>query len=206
MAEWQDNGPVFGCYKIPYLTDPERYIDFVGHRIETPVGPAAGPNTQLAQNIVAAYVCGGRIFELKTVQVIDGEDLHVSKPCILAEDEGYNCEWSTELTVPQAFEEYVKAWFLLNLLSKELELDGRRIRLHGREWVRSGGHPSKKIDDFIEGLEGRLPDPDFQALQAAAAGLLPRCKRAAQDVGGHFPHMRQHFTVHHDPAARRGEI
>ena len=58
----------------------------MGRFLETPIGPAAGPNTQLAQNIVASYVCGGRMFELKTVQIIDGEDLHVSKPCILAED------------------------------------------------------------------------------------------------------------------------
>ena len=36
-------------------------------RIETPFGPAAGPNTQLAQNIVASYVAGSRFFELKTV-------------------------------------------------------------------------------------------------------------------------------------------
>ena len=63
------------------------------------VGPAAGPNTQLAQNIVASYVAGSRFFELKTVQVMDGEELSkcVNKPCIVAQDECYNCEWSTEL-------------------------------------------------------------------------------------------------------------
>ena len=68
-------------------------------KIETPFGPAAGPNSQLAQNIVAAYVAGARFFELKTVQVMDGEELSacVTKPCIVAEDECYNCEWSTEL-------------------------------------------------------------------------------------------------------------
>ena len=51
-------------------------------RIETPFGPAAGPNTQLAQNIVASYVAGSRFFELKTVQVMDGEELSkcVNKP------------------------------------------------------------------------------------------------------------------------------
>ena len=62
------------------------------------------------------------MFELKTVQVIDGEDLRVSKPCILAEDEGYNCEWSTELTVDQARDEYIKAWVLLHVLARELGL------------------------------------------------------------------------------------
>ena len=46
----------------------------------------------------------------------------MSKPCIAAADECYNVEWSTELRVPQAYDEYVKAWFVLKLLSKEFEL------------------------------------------------------------------------------------
>ena len=55
---------------------------------------------------------------------MDGEELSacVNKPCILASDEGYNCEWSTELTVPQAFDEYVKAWVICHILSRELGL------------------------------------------------------------------------------------
>ena len=63
-----------------------------------PFGPAAGPNSQLAQNIIAAYVAGARFFEVKTVQKMDGADLAacVPRPCILANDEGYNQEWSTE--------------------------------------------------------------------------------------------------------------
>ena len=207
MAEWRDSGSVFGCHKI-YHADPERYIDFVGHRIETPVGPAAGPNTQLAQNIVAAYVCGGRIFELKTVQVIDGEDLHVSKPCILAEDEGYNCEWSTELTVPQAFEEYVKAWFLLNLLSKELELG----RQDGFAFNMSVGYDlagiqSKKIDDFIEGLKDASQTRIFKRCKQQLLDFLPRCKRmTAEDVEAISPHICDNIslsTMHGCPA---GEI
>ena len=45
---------------------------------------------------------------------MDGAELSacVNKPCILADDEGYNCEWSTELTVPDAMGEYIKAWFI----------------------------------------------------------------------------------------------
>lgn len=97
LREWQENGSVFGCHKV-YRAAPGRRFAFAGHRVETPIGPAAGPHTQLAQNIAAAYLCGGRIMELKTVQQLDGEDLHVSKPCILAEDEGYNCVWTTPPT------------------------------------------------------------------------------------------------------------
>ena len=38
---------------------------------------------------------------------MDGEEIRhaVAKPCINAEDECYNCEWSTELTVQEAFDE-----------------------------------------------------------------------------------------------------
>ena len=58
---------------------------------------------------------GARFFEVKTVQKMDGAELAacVPRPCILANDEGYNQEWSTELTVPQAMDEYVKAWCAL---------------------------------------------------------------------------------------------
>ena len=42
----------------------------------------------------------------------------VPRPCILAADEGYNQEWSTELTVQQAQDEYIKAWCALKVMSK----------------------------------------------------------------------------------------
>ncbi|PKP54718.1 putative selenate reductase subunit YgfK, partial [Candidatus Atribacteria bacterium HGW-Atribacteria-1] len=78
------------------------------------MGPAAGPHTQLTQNIIAAYLVGGRFFELKTVQKLDS--LKFEKPCIDARDEGYNTEWSTELSLEQAYDEYVKAWILLHFI------------------------------------------------------------------------------------------
>ena len=61
---------------------------------------------------------------------MDGAELAacINRPCILAEDECYNCEWSTELTVPQAFEEYVKAWCACKMLAKLYGL-GRSQRL-----------------------------------------------------------------------------
>ena len=55
--------------------------------METPLGVAAGPHTQLSQNILAAWLCGARYIELKTVQVLD--ELNVTKPCIDLADEGY---------------------------------------------------------------------------------------------------------------------
>ncbi|HUT65366.1 MAG TPA: putative selenate reductase subunit YgfK, partial [Spirochaetota bacterium] len=83
---------------------------------ETPIGPAAGPHTQLTQNIIAAYLAGGRWIELKTVQLVD--DLEIEKPCIDARDEGYNTEWSQELSLEESFDEYLKAWILLHFLEK----------------------------------------------------------------------------------------
>ena len=95
------------------------------------ITPAAGPNTQLAQNIIASYVAGSRFFELKTVQVMDGAELSacVAKPCITAGDECYNCEWSTELYVSQAYAEYVKAWVVCKILAKELGVSQLDIML-----------------------------------------------------------------------------
>jgi len=93
-----------------------------GHRVETPFGPAAGPHTQMAQNIVAAWLCGARYIELKTVQTLD--ELDVSKPCIDMADEGYNVEWSQELRVHESVEEYVRAWVLIHALHHKFGFPG----------------------------------------------------------------------------------
>ena len=125
-------------------------------KIETPFGPAAGPNTQLAQNIVASYVAGSRFFELKTVQIMDGEELSacVNKPCIVAEDECYNCEWSTELTVPQAFAEYVKAWWACKLIAREYGLgDPDGFVFNMSVGYSLEGIKSEKVDKYIEGMK-----------------------------------------------------
>lgn len=153
MKEHDDKGTVFGVYR-PYQAKAENDRKIFGRTLETPVGPAAGPHTQLTQNIAAAYYAGSRFFELKTVQIIDGEDLPVSKPCIKADDECYNCEWSTELYVPQAQEEYIKAWFLLSVMAKEYGLGA----MDGFQFNMSVGYDlegikSPKIDLFIESMK-----------------------------------------------------
>lgn len=96
--------------------DPARDLSVTihGHRAATPFGPAAGPHTQLAQNVVLAWLAGGRVLELKTVQVKD--DLQIPRPCIDMQTVGYNVEWSQELSLPQSLEEYVKASMLIELL------------------------------------------------------------------------------------------
>ena len=118
---------IFGEYKASrsifeiaehqfYRKADDRLIPVFGETCETPAGPAAGPHTQLAQNIVASWLAGGRFIELKTVQIMDR--LEIAKPCIDAEDECYNTEWSSEFTLPKAFDEYLKAWFALHLLEE----------------------------------------------------------------------------------------
>ena len=118
VTEYAREGEIFGVH-VPYHASGKT-LPIFGERIETPFGPAAGPNSQLAQNIIASYMAGARFFEVKTVQKMDGEELArcVPRPCILAADEGYNQEWSTELEVRQAQDEYIKAWCALKVLSK----------------------------------------------------------------------------------------
>jgi putative selenate reductase len=77
----------------------------------------------MAQNIVAAWLCGARYIELKTVQTLD--ELDVPKPCIDMEDEGYNVEWSQELRIHESLEEYVRAWVLIHALHRKLGFPGR---------------------------------------------------------------------------------
>lgn len=161
VTEYKSTGKMFGVHR-PYIKKDSKTLTIFKETMETPFGPAAGPNTQLAQNIIAAYFAGSRFFELKTVQIMDGEELAacIARPCILAEDEGYNCEWSTELLVTQALDEYVKAWLALKVFSKAFGLgspDGFIFNMSVGYDL--DGIKSEKIDNFIEGLKdaSRLP-------------------------------------------------
>jgi len=126
FGELERSDSIFGIprrhFFVPSADDPFRTAAF-GHALETPFGPASGPHTQMAQNIVAAWLCGARYIELKTVQTID--ELEVSKPCIDMEDEGYNVEWSQELKVHQSFDEYLRAWVLIHALHHRLGFPGK---------------------------------------------------------------------------------
>lgn len=176
LDEYHTQGSIFGVTRFA-RGDGKGTRHIFGESIETPVGPAAGPNSQLAQNIVASYVTGARFFELKTVQVMDGEELSacVNKPCILAGDEGYNCEWSTELTVPQAFDEYVKAWVACKLLSRELGLgsaDGFVFNMSVGYDLE--GIKSPKVDKYINDMKDASATPAFTEAIAWAKANLDR--------------------------------
>lgn len=117
LKEYKNNGSIFGIHKDLFFI-PSKNDNFQLKRyeetLETPLGVAAGPHSQMAQNIIAAWLTGSRYIELKTVQTLD--ELDVSKPCIDMNDEGYNCEWSQEMKLHDSFDEYVNAWILLHVL------------------------------------------------------------------------------------------
>lgn len=185
IEEHKTQDAIFGVRKM-VTTNQEGALPIFDERIETPFGPAAGPNTQLAQNIVASYVAGSRFFELKTVQVMDGEELSkcVNKPCIVAQDECYNCEWSTELEVPQAFAEYVKAWFACHLIAREYGLgspDGFVFNMSVGYDLE--GIKSPKVDAYIEGMK-----------DASGSDVWNECRTWALANLGKFEHVDAAFV------------
>lgn len=196
FEEYRTQGTVFGVHKR-YTAPAGRNLSIFGEKLETPFGPAAGPNTQLAQNIIAGYFAGCRFFELKTVQKLDGEDLPVAKPCILAEDECYNCEWSTELYVPQAFDEYVKAWWACKLIAIELGLgapDGFIFNMsvgYDLEGIRL-----PKIDSFIEGLKDASDTSVWKECRSWALAHASEFQKVTPaDIESFSPHVCTSATL-----------
>ena len=123
-TEFSTRKEIFGIPEELFF-NPEKHkglsMEIFGQHLNTPLGVAAGPHTQMAQNIISAWLCGARYIELKTIQTLD--ELEISKPCIDMQDEGYNCEWSQELRIPESFEEYLKAWILIHLLQHKFGWD-----------------------------------------------------------------------------------
>ncbi len=186
MEEYGRNGGIFG------VADPVKHtggqaLPIFDEKIEAPFGPAAGPHTQLAQNIIAAYAAGARFFELKTVQVMDGPELAacVKKPCITAGDECYNCEWSTELYVPQAYAEYVKAWVACKLLAKEFGLgDPEGFVFNMSVGYDLEGIRSEKINAFIDDMK-----------EAKDTDTFRECIGWALENTGRFRNVDQAFVT-----------
>ena len=176
-------GAVFGmqkCYQAKNLQPNTLF----GRKLEGQIGPAAGPNTQLAQNIVASYYGGARFFELKTVQKMDGRELAacVAKPCITAEDECYNCEWSTELEVPQAYSEYVKAWFACKVMAKEYDLgDPDAFQFNISVGYDLEGIKLPKVDRFINEMKDAKDTEIFKECKAWLLANLDRFEKLTKE-------------------------
>jgi putative selenate reductase len=190
LSEYETNQSIFGIHSSLFYTprqDSPYIIDnLFGHYLATPIGPAAGPHTQLAQNILCAWLSGGRFIELKTVQVMD--DLDIPRPCIDMDDEGYNIEWSQELKLDQSAREYAKAWALIHILRRLLGFENTSSGLEhapfGTIFNMSVGYDlqgiqSKPMTRFMD----RLADAseDLAEIQATLRARFP------QFAGIHIP-------------------
>ena len=152
-----------------------------GHRAQTPVGPAAGPHAQLAQNIVLAWLGGSRVIELKTVQVLD--ELKIPRPCIDAATIGFNVEWSQELKLAESLREYVAGWMLMRILRA-----ARSARARGR--ARDAAEP---VFELSVGY-------DLKGLQAPAMrDYLTRCAERSAPI---VDELRAHDPARAGAAAR----
>ncbi len=155
---------------IPGADEPDYSALHFGRRASTPVGPAAGPHTQLAQNLVLSWLAGSRILELKTVQINDRLD--IPRPCIHAPNIGFNVEWSQELRIGQSIEEYAKGVFLIEILKHSrafgLLPEGLESRFDTIYDISVGydleGIRSEPVSAFLDAL--RHPQEAFDHLRA----------------------------------------
>ena len=157
LQELEARDSMFGIPRsLFYTPQPEApyATEMFGHHLATPVGPAAGPHTQLTQNILAAWLSGSRFIELKTVQIMD--ELEIPRPCIDMEDEGYNVEWSQELRLDQSAWEYIKAWVLIRVLRRVL---GWEDTPFGTIFSMSVGYNLEGIQSLpMQRFMARIPD------------------------------------------------
>lgn len=197
--EYEQKGSIFGVPKEKFFKSEKTFVNAFGDELSSPVGPAAGPQSQLAQNIIASYLAGARFMEVKTVQIMDGEEIQnaVARPCIFAEDECYNCEWSTELTVPQAFAEYLKAYFAIHVLAKELGLaDKKDFAYNLSVGYNLEGIQSEKIDTYIEGMKDASETEVFKACYAYLAENLDQFEMFnAEDLQAISPKITNSITL-----------
>ena len=129
-------------------------VKFHGKNSSSPFGPASGPQTQMAQNILLSWLGGARIMELKTVQILD--ELEIPRPCIDMQTVGYNVEWSQELRIKQSLHEYVKGAMLIEILQASGKLDLAEnfgdVLYDMSVGYDLQGIKSDKVRQFIEGM------------------------------------------------------
>jgi putative selenate reductase len=120
LREHEGEGKVFDLPARKFwhgAADLDTSVTFHGRAASSPLGPAAGPQDQMAQNIVLSWLAGSRILELKTIQINDR--LVLPRPCIDATNVGYNVEWSQELRLEDSLREYVAGSMLLDVLKAD---------------------------------------------------------------------------------------
>ena len=130
---------------------PDLSVRFHDRVAGTPVGPASGPQSQMAQNVVLSWLAGSRIMELKTVQINDA--LTIGRPCIDATNVGYNIEWSQELKVDDSLDQYVQGAMLVHMLRRAPEVFGRPFGEVDFSDVHSCGRAGETIYDMSIGYD-----------------------------------------------------
>ena len=83
---------------------------------------------------------------------MDGDELAacINRPCILAEDECYNCEWSTGSMCLRLWENILKHGFILHVMAKEFGLGGTDgFQFNISVGYDLAGIKEEKIDTFI---------------------------------------------------------
>ena len=157
---------VLGVPKANFQVPDRRFASTLfGRKLAAPLGVAAGPHTQLSQNIVCSWLCGARFIELKTVQILD--ELEVARPCIDAADETYNCEWSQELKLEESFQEYLNAWVMIHALAHRLGLPDPGTVFSMSVGYDLKGIQSPRVQAFIAAMRDAGKELD-QAIDAVA--------------------------------------
>ncbi|MBR5406072.1 MAG: putative selenate reductase subunit YgfK [Lachnospiraceae bacterium] len=158
LNEQKKSGSIFGVRDF-YQANPFKTLNVFDEKLETPFGPASGPHTQYAQSLIAAYVAGCRFFELRTVCPRELKQ----DPEIAADSEGYNVEGAVNLTIRQSFDEYVKAWIAIKVLSVEYEMGG----MDGFVFNESAGYTlsdykSPAMTEFLNNMRDASDTPIFK--------------------------------------------
>jgi len=213
VLEFEREGKIFDLprdrffYGLPGL---DLSVSFQGQRAATPLGPAAGPHGQMAQNIVLSWLGGSRIIELKTVQILD--HLRIPRPCIDAASVGYNVEWSQELTLDQSLREYVSAAMFVEMLkasgllgavpgetvfdmSVGYNLEGIRSAVVSG-WIASMKNAAPLINDLRRNLPARYRDLNFSSTISDTISLSTFHGCPAQEIEGIVTFLLREMGCH----------
>ena len=181
FRELEERDSIFDLPRAKWFTgsaDHDLSVSFHGRRASSPLGPAAGPQSQLAQNLVLSWLGGARILELKTVQVDDR--LTIPRPCIDMQTVGYNVEWSQELLVDESLDEYVKGSMLIEMLAASGAVplaDGFGDTIFDMSvGYDLAGVRGEKVQRFIEGMK------DARTVVDRLRGEIPATWASLRDV------------------------
>lgn len=182
--EFDANRTIFGIPQEVFAGPGRPKLDLssrhMGRSLEAPLGVAAGPHTQLAQNIISSYLTGARFIELKTVQILD--DIEVEKPCIDMRDVGFNCEWSQELNLERSFEQYAAAFVLCRALAPALGFSPEGFSFNMSVGYDLKGIKSDRINRFISSMRSSRAELERLTLGVRDAFKGTALERALHDI------------------------